>query len=368
MGVFDADWAQIHQERHIRIGSLPLVLSSLLYGAGVNSRLWAYGKGVFKRKTLPGFVVSIGNLTAGGTGKTPATALVAEWARTEGYRVAVLSRGYGGTPSRDVLVVSDETGVQSTLRETGDEPLLLAQRLPRIPVVISKKRYRAGMLARERFGSDFFVLDDGFQHLELHRDLDVALIDEQDPFGNARLLPWGPLREPIGQLDRADAIVLTRCKPHDCGMSTQEVLNERFPRVPVWPATHMPEQVVFPGSGKAHDPAFLKGKRIAAFAGIARPEVFRNTLTSLGAEVLAFRRFRDHYQFGPEDLQHLLRMKEDLGAHFLVTTEKDWMRLAPLMREVADLAYLTVRFALVKGEKEFFDLVRSRIGQPHRSA
>jgi len=200
IGVFGPDWSQIHQKETSGLLSVVLAFFSVLYGAGVKLRLRAYSGGLFKRKSLPGVVVSIGNLTVGGTGKTPAVIMLAKWALNEGFRVALLSRGYGGRYRKKVLEVSDGNSIKADPRDAGDEPYLLAKKLSGIPVVVSGKRYAAGIFAHEKFGCNFFILDDGFQHMELRRDLDLALIDAEKPFGNGHLLPRGPLREPVDQL------------------------------------------------------------------------------------------------------------------------------------------------------------------------
>ena len=159
------DWAKIHERRTFSLATPALALLSFLYGLGVRLRVKAY-RGM-KKRSLPGFVVSIGNLTVGGTGKTPSVCMLAEWALGEGYRVAVLTRGYGGRYKTKVLEVSDGNDIKVGPAEGGDEPYLLAKKLHGVPVIISKKRYLSGLLAYKKFGTDFFILDDGFQHLAL---------------------------------------------------------------------------------------------------------------------------------------------------------------------------------------------------------
>ena len=376
------DWSIIHQERRFGRWSLPLAFFSLLYGVGVRFRLKAYEKGIFRGKSLPGFVLSVGNITAGGTGKTPAVAMLAQWAVGEGHRVAILSKGYGGRYKQKVLEVSDGKHIYADSQVAGDEPFLLARGVSGSPVVISKNRYLAGMYAYKKFGSDFFILDDGFQHLGLKRNLNLVLIDASEPFGNARLLPWGPLREPLSQLGRADAFILTRFSrsqsaertpvehpkwdPSSTGQGGQSAesgrqeagsgeqggqrtlafLKERFPLTPVFCADHVADKLVFPLSGLVHDAGFLKKKRVVGFAGIAHPEYFEETLNGLGADVVRFRGFRDHYLFNGKDLDELIRVKEKTGAQYIVTTEKDWMRIASVSPVYADLAYLSIRFVL----------------------
>ena len=384
------DWSRIHQERRFGRWTLPLAFFSLLYGVGVRFRLKAYEKGISRGKSLPGFVLSVGNITAGGTGKTPAVAMLAKWALGEGHRVAILSKGYGGRYKGEVLEVSDGKHIYADSQVAGDEPSLLARGVSGSPVVISKNRYLAGMYAHKKFGSDFFILDDGFQHLGLERNLNLALIDASEPFGNAHLLPWGPLREPLSQLDRADAFILTRfsrvrraegrgpgaesnaMRHAPCAMrSPQETLaflKERFPSTPVFCADHIPDKLVFPLSGEAHTPGFLRGKRVLAFAGIAHPEQFQESLIELGADVGQFRGFRDHYPLDGDEIRELIRMKESIGARYLLTTEKDWMRIAPFAFTTAaqmdnDLAYLSVRFAFLPGQEGIFGIIRNGLSE-----
>lgn len=331
---------------------------SFLYGLGARLRLAAMKK--TRKKELPGFTISIGNLTAGGAGKTPATIMMAKWARAEGYNVAVLSRGYRGTYNKKVFVVSDGHDIKAGPDQAGDEPFLMARRLNDVPILVSKDRYLAGLIAHERFGTDFFILDDGFQHLILKRDLDIVLIDASNPFGNGHLLPWGPLREPIEQLQRADAIVLSRYGSGHRGYDAEKGLKGRLEEKALFRADHRPEKVFFPFKDTAYGPEFLKGKRIAAFAGIARPEAFKETLISMGADLVSFTRFKDHHVFSVDDFRGLIAEKEGRGAEYLMSTEKDWVRLEGLIPEYPDMGFLEIQFTFVSGREEFFGMVRER--------
>ncbi len=367
MGVFEPNWSQIHQSKSLRLLSPFLAFLSILYGIGCGLRLWAYSKGILKRKSLPGFVVSVGNLTTGGTGKTPAVAMLARWAQEEGYHVAILSKGYGGRYKGKVLEVSDGSRIKADPRETGDEPYLLAKKLSGIPIIISRKRFLAGLFAYEKFGCDLFILDDSFQHLNLTRDLDLVLIDATHPFGNGHLLPWGPLREPFHQLARADVSILTRVSSCGPGDRATDFFKGKFPTIPIFYADHMPSNVVFPLKNKVYDPVFLKGKRVLAFAGIAQPDVFRKTLIGLGGDVVYFRGFRDHYQFKRDEIQMLIQMKEEFGAQYLLTTEKDWMRIASYAPAYHDMAYLCVEFSLLSDQDAFFKIVKDSINKRRKT-
>jgi len=327
---------------------------------GVLIRLLAYGLGIFRSRRLPAFVISIGNLTAGGTGKTPAVEMIATWALKQGYRPAVLSRGYGGHFRGEVLVVSDGKEVKSDPVASGDEPYFLARRLPRIPVIVSKKRYRGGLFAQRKFGCNFLILDDGFQHMELQRDLDIVLLDGANPFGNKYLLPRGPLREPVGSLKRADALVLTRCSAGEKDEGTRRYLSREFPRTPVFPSNHVPTHVVFPGTGEDTivPVSDLKGKPVIAFAGIAHPEYFRATLEALGVEIVDFQSFRDHHLYTPQEIGNLLAKKGRLHAQYILMTGKDWVKIEQTGTVSRAMGYVDIGFQLLDGEDTFFSLVR----------
>jgi len=355
--IFHLDWASIHSGESSPPLCLMLAPLSLLYGFGAGLRLKIALKK--KREKLPGFVVSIGNLTTGGTGKTPAVQWLAEWARGEGFRAAVLSRGYGGRHGSSVLVVSDGKTVFAGPDAAGDEPYLLAKNLRGIPVLTAKKRYQAGLLAHRKYGCDFFILDDGFQHLTLQRDLDLVLMDAVKPFGNGRLLPRGPLREPINHLTRADVFVITRSHEGVADKRLSDLLPTGFPHKPLFRSTHQPRAVVFPHSDQVFGPEFMKGKRVVAFAGIARPDVFKETLTELGADILLFKRFRDHHNFSEQDLFGLAGQKETLGADCLITTEKDWVRAEKILSHHSDAAYLTISFSLSPSPDAFLKMVKN---------
>ena len=351
------DWSKIHASDRFTPITPFLALCSLLYSAGVrmNHLAWSFRK----KKSLPGFTVSIGNLTVGGTGKTPAACMLAQWARDEGFRVAVLSRGYGGSHEKNVLAVSDGNAIKAGPDEAGDEPYLMARRLKGVPVIVSKNRHEAGMLAHERYGADFFILDDGFQHLALKRDLDLVLMDAARPFGNGLLLPWGPLRGPVGYLKRAHAFVLTRFSEKGEGNEAEAMLGRDFPGKPIFKSDHVPGKIILPNRDGDEEPRFLQGKRVAAFAGIARPDVFQETLKGLGADVVYFKGFKDHHAFTNSEIGDLVARMESLKADCLLTTEKDWVRMEAITQGVPDMGYLTVDFTL-SDRDAFFGLVKTK--------
>lgn len=353
------DWSRIHDSEGVGLLTPPLAFLSLFYGLGVRLRVKAWERR--KRESLPGFVLSIGNVTAGGTGKTPAAMTFARWAAKEGHRVAILSRGYRGRYPGETLEVTDGHNIQAGPGEAGDEPYLMATRLDGIPVILGRKRFLAGLHAHRRFRTDFFILDDGFQHIRLRRDLDLVLMDAARPFGNGHLLPWGPLREPLSHLARADAFLITKVATRETRESRlPQSLMTRFPAKPVFTSEHHPERVFFPNRKESHDLAYLRGKRVLAFVGIARPERFKETLEGLGAEILLFQVFDDHHEFTPGELWELMDLKERLHADCIVTTEKDWVRLKGQMDD-PDLGYLTIRLDLGPDFDGLVSLIRDRL-------
>jgi len=302
-------------------------VASRLYGLGAGLRRTLYARGWLRTKNLPAPVVSVGNLTVGGTGKTPVVACLARLWRDRGRRVAILSRGYGGQ-SRGVTCISDgqHTYTYKKPPEVGEEPYWLARALPGVAVYTGACRFAAGMAAWKACKPDLFLLDDGFQHFQLHRDLDLVLLDAASPFGNGYLLPRGPLREPLTSLAAAHGLILTRFDPerHQAQLAT---IQRAFPDKPLLTATIAPIKVTAYPGGQAEAPAALRHQTLLAFAGLARPEVFAATLQDLGVDLRGFRIFSDHHAYSHEELDRLTAAARALGAGALVTTGKDWASL-----------------------------------------
>ena len=313
-----------------QVGLTPLWLASQGYRGLTHGHLASYTWGVRQRRKLPCAVVSIGNLTLGGTGKTPLTMWVARWYQQQGWRVAVLSRGYGARPPTHLRVVSSGNGPLIDWQAAGDEPYLLACCLPGVPVLIGKDRYRTGRYAYEQFGAHVLILDDGFQHYALQRDLDIVLIDASNPFGSGSLFPRGILREPLGALRRADAMVLTRV---EMAGETLPALWQQMRRwnkqQPMYCLATVVEALHRQDTPSAVDLATLRQGRVVAFVGIGNPQAFVTTLTRLGAEIVALLVFPDHHPYTQEDWQTIVTTADKQQAVCLVTTEKDAVRLAP---------------------------------------
>ena len=297
----------------------------------VSCRNFLYTKQLIKSKDVACRVVSIGNLTVGGTSKTPVVIKTVELLQSIGCSVAVVSRGYKRKGSGH-FVVSDGESFIACPEDAGDEPHIIASSLTGVPVVVGKDRYRAAEYACSHFRPDVIVLDDAFQHRRLFRNVDVVTLDAENPYGNGHLLPRGILRESPRELSRAKAVIVTNF--HD-GMRRDRI--ERMVRyydrkVPIFYSTHKPKGLR--PAGNADDPAVdctgtstapesLNGARITAMSNIACPESFRRTLTSLGADIIHHHIMADHHRYTQEELEHIERDSIDAGASMLVMTAKD---------------------------------------------
>lgn len=299
-----------------------LLLCSVPYSAVMRLRAMLYGCGGLSSRRLPRPVISVGNIVVGGTGKTPVTVWTAAHLMGRGKRVAVLTRGYGGRLEGEVAVVADGSRRLLEPVDAGDEPCLLADQLPGLIVVMGSDRYRAGCLAMERFNPDVFILDDGFQHLKLQRDLDILLMDGKRPTGNGFVFPAGLLREPVSAIRRAKLILFTRSTGID---PDGLVLPEGVARCH---ARHHLTGFVTGRGGDLRPFSDLKGLRGLAFAGIADPEGFFNALEAEGVSLAATLAFPDHTPYGDAECAALARLKRSCHADFLITTAKDGVKLA----------------------------------------
>ena len=313
------------------LGAL-LFFISLLYGMVVRLRARAYGWRLLRTRDLPMPVISVGNITLGGTGKTPATVNVAGLLLKSGRKPVVLSRGYGRSDRSAVLVVSDGASKVLDPVSGGDEPVLIARRHPQVPVVVGADRYRSGMVANERFHPDIAVLDDGFQHIGLNRNMNIVLIDAVDPFGSGRLFPAGILREPLAALRRADIVIITRA---DCAENIVQLKKTigQHSDARIFTARYAPRDLMDVATGETRPLDFLRGKPVFAFAGIARPDSFISLLRTLGAIVTGTAVYGDHYSYTRSDLAGLIRQAGERNSALVATTEKDGVRLTNMTPE-----------------------------------
>jgi tetraacyldisaccharide 4'-kinase len=312
-----------------------------LYEIAVSARLGAYRRGLLRVRHAGRPVLSVGNLAAGGTGKTPFVRWLAGEFLSRGLRPSVLTRGYGRA-SRRAVVVSDGAGAVASVRDSGDEAVVLARALPRVPIVADADRVAAALRV-EMLVPDVGVhlLDDGFSHVGLARDLDIVLLDATAPDAGGALLPEGSLREPLASLARADLVVVTKCEQAD--PAPARALAERW--APGAPVYHAATRVlgIRDDSGEDVRAEDLPGETVVAVAALARPDAFLATLALLGITPASVVTFRDHDPYAPFALGRIERAAEESGATAVVTTEKDAVKLEgrlrlPLFRVAVEMA------------------------------
>lgn len=348
-----------------------LQLCSYLFSGIVQLRLWLYRHRIFHDHPLGCLVVVVGNLTVGGTGKTPVVEMFAKALRDRGRKVAILSRGYKSkappfwrkwwfwlnhTEEPPPRIVSDGEKVLLDSEVAGDEPFMLARNLPGVVVLVDKNRVKAGAFAIKRFGCDTLVLDDGFQYLPLKGRLNLLLVDKTNPFGNGFLLPRGILREPVKHLQRASYIFLTKSKGvRDAELET---LIQKFnPTAEIIECAHKPQYLQRIDTGERLPLTALAGRRIGALSGIAAPESFEAFLRETGAKLIYTRRFLDHYRFAHEDLAGVFAEALRAGTEIMVTTEKDAVRIAATERFPVPLYYLRLEIEILRGAADFQEAV-----------
>ncbi|OGW33388.1 MAG: tetraacyldisaccharide 4'-kinase [Nitrospirae bacterium GWC2_56_14] len=319
------------RRRSLLVGPILSALSLLYCFALFARRAW-YRLPWPGKKTLPCTVISVGNITLGGTGKTPAVIEVAGLILRNGHRPAVISRGYGRQDESHIAIVSDGRTVQHDPLRNGDEPVLIAERLTGVPVVVGADRYQASLAALGQFHPEVIVLDDGFQHIRLRRSIDIVLVDAAEPFGSGRLFPAGILREPLTALKRAHAILITRA---DRGgdLSTLKETLSRYTAARIFTSSHVPLDLVNIATNETRPLSSLQRIAVCAFSGIARPASFLSLLQSLGAVVKCSRTYPDHHVYDKNDLANIFQQAADEQVNMIITTEKDAVRFHSLRPE-----------------------------------
>lgn len=338
-----------------------LALLSYGYGGLIRLRNAGYAWKLLRTHRLPCRVVCVGNLSVGGTGKTPTVMALGASLAAAGSRACVLLRGYRSEGS-GVRVVSDGAKILLGWREAGDEAVLLARSLPGVPIVVGGDRVAAGRFAMETFRPQVILLDDGFQHRRLHRDADLVILDATDPFGGEWLLPRGRLREPMSALDRAQAILVTRSDQTADLAGLRRRIGAIAPRLPIGWAVYRPCRLIELSTRQARGLEELLGRRVFAVSAIGNPRGFERTLAMTGAQVAGSLAFPDHHAFTREDGARMVRGARAAAAEWMMTTEKDAVRLEADLPAGLPLLSLGIRLEIVGGVKE----LEAALGIPMR--
>jgi tetraacyldisaccharide 4'-kinase len=357
-----------------------LSMVSIVYGWAVKLRRTFYKKAIFKSKRLPCSIISIGNITVGGTGKTPMTIYVAKVVKQLGYNVAVISRGYKGKAEKIGGIVSDGKVLLMTPESAGDEPYMMAKRLKDVPVIVGKNRLKAGRLAISKFDPDVIVLDDGFQHLKLQRDLDLVLLDYRKPFGSGHLLPRGVMREPASALLNANAIILTRSDAVNENEMSSSLKKLRFyeRNKPIYHTFHHPfvysiingEKKIFEKNIKEilrQNSECIKGRTVFAFSGLADNHDFQQTVKSLSCNLSGYMEFPDHHPYSEKDLKDISAAAKRSMSECLITTEKDYVRMAHKINWPGDLFVIGIEIDFGEDKKRFNSFIEDWLEKRYKS-
>ena len=347
-----------------------LNLFSILFAQIIKIRYFLYDKRLLKNNPLGCLVIVVGNITVGGTGKTPVVEKLAKTLQQNGRKVGIISRGYKSKKeslTKKMLrfitngevappkVVSDGKNVLLGSKLAGDEPYMLAKNLPGVVVVCDKNRVKAGYFAIKDFGCDTLVLDDGFQYLKLKGSLNICLVDSTNPFGNEHLLPRGILREPLHRLSKADYILITKTKNIQQCEELHRTIRKHNSLAKIIYCTHTPRFLVDIKSQEEKNLDFIKGKKVAIFSGIAYPESFEGTIKEQGADIIYTKRFLDHHRFSKGEIKTVFMEAFASGAEMILTTEKDAVRLPKIFPKIP-LYYLRLEIDLLSNEEDFNSL------------
>jgi tetraacyldisaccharide 4'-kinase len=332
---------------------------SFFYLGVINFRNWLYDHKIFKEVTLACPVISVGNITVGGTGKTPCVIMLAQMLQARGLRPAIISRGYGGKKIHDINIVSDGQKIFLDSETAGDEPYLIARELKNVPVITGAKRIATGEAAVRQFGANVLICDDAMQHRKIFRDINLVLLDSKILQEKNHILPRGRLREPIKELKRASAVVLTRADETQNDQKIGELIKDK--NIPIFISIHKPKDIVSGDYSAVKPVSDLKGKTVYAFCGIAKPDSFRKTLSGAEAHILSFDIFPDHHIYKESELEKIKKEFVDCRTDYLMTTEKDAMRLQSNPEFLKILSVLRIEMEIKPSAQPFEKYVIEKI-------
>ena len=352
-----------------------LQVFSYVYGGLVKLKLAGYRVGLFKQKKLDCFVISLGNITVGGTGKTPTAYQLATYIRDLGYKVVILNRGYRSKWHGEVGVVSDGHELKMDASYAGDEAFMLAKHLPQIPVLIGPERAISGQYAIDNYDAEVAILDDGFQHWQLQRDLDIVLVDAVNVFGNGYMLPRGTLREPMSHLARADVFLLTKVDQAADGSCQyiKDTISRYNDEALLLDSVHQPKSFIRLEewadniAGEGVPVSFMSGKRVMAVSAIGNPASFEHTIGSTGAEIIESLRFPDHHDFTADEFSDIISQAAKNDVEAIIITEKDAVKVPDLtnvkqeLQAVVPIYVITITVKFLQGEEAFKKLIADRI-------
>ncbi len=333
----------------------------LLYRVVIWMRNFCYTSGIIKQKQLPCRVISVGNIVAGGTGKTPAVIAIAKLLQENNYKVGVLLRGYKGKSNREITLVSDGEKLLCTRDQCGDEADMLARQLKNIPVAVGKKRYLTGKAILKRYECNVLILDDGFQHRQLSRDLDILTVDATQPYGTGKMLPIGTLREPKSSIQRADLILLTRTDiPNIDIAKIRAELNRIAPNTQILESVHAPTSLCLlnqQGENISLRVDFLKRKRILAVCGIGNPQAFVSTLRKYNPETVELYAFADHHVYTVSDLENIRLRMNQYESEYIAITQKDEQKITSLSPDLP-IVVLGIELVITDGIEVLMEFVK----------
>ncbi|MBI1824714.1 MAG: tetraacyldisaccharide 4'-kinase [Nitrospirae bacterium] len=319
-----------------------LYLLSMLFGAAVQIRISLYQSGILKSKRLPTRVMSVGNISAGGTGKTPAVLSLARFFQREDFQVAVLSRGYKRISPGRIVLVSNGMQILVSAAEAGEEAYFLAKELKGVIVAVGKNRFLTGQFLLKKFKIDLIILDDGYQHLGLYRDTNILLLDGEKPFGNGYLLPRGILREPASAISRASLILLTRKEVLD-GQRGQDSKHFNFGKIPTYSVFFIPDTFKNLITSEAYSSEKMKGKTSLLVSGIGNPKSFRDLAEQCEIKVVRELVFPDHHCYQMDDFDAIYDIARSRKVDFILTTDKDAVKLVHYMRNDIPIVVLKLQ-------------------------